>query len=45
MDPVAVRAPLVVEVQNQVEVLGDDVDQVHRTWNPDVEVQFQVWVE
>ena len=31
-DPVAVPVPLVVEVQNQVEVLGDDVGQVHRTW-------------
>ena len=35
----------VVEVQNQVEVLGDDVDPVHRTMNPDVEVQFQVGLE
>ena len=45
MDPVAVLVPLVVEVQNQVEVLGDDVDPVHRTRNPDVEVQFQVGLE
>ena len=41
----AVMAPWVVEVQNQVEVLGDDVDPVRRTRNPDVEVQFQVGLE
>ena len=40
-----VMALWVVEVQNQVEVLGDDVDPVHRTRNPDVEVQFQVGLE
>ena len=45
MGPAVVLVPLVVEVQTRVEVLGDDVDQVHRTWNPDVEVRFQVWVE
>ena len=36
---------LMVEVQNQVEVLGDDGGPVHRTWDPDVEVQCQVRLE
>ena len=45
MDPVAEMAQLVVEFQKQVEVLDDDVGQVRKTWNPYVEVQFQVWLE
>ena len=44
-DPVAVPVPVVLEVQNQVEVLGDDVGHVHRTLGPDVEVQVQVEFE
>ena len=44
-DPVAVPVPLVVEVQKQVGVLNDDVDQVHRTWDPDVGMQIQVGAE
>ena len=41
----AVRAPLVVEIQNQVEVVDDDVGHVRRTLSPNVEVQFQIGLE
>ena len=44
-DPVVVSVPVVLEVQNQVEVLGVDVGHGHRTLDPDVEVPVQVECE